>query len=89
MKIKTVHTRQYIDLIDYLIKLRKETSINQKNMAIALNLNQTDISKIESRERRIDISETFKWLHKCKPYDKKIILEAYNIFIETMNDERI
>lgn len=88
MKTKTVHTKEYIALIDYLIALRKESSINQHEMAEALNLKQADISKIEIKERRLDVSETFTWLQKCCPKNIEIVLEIYKIFINASENER-
>lgn len=87
MKIKTVHTHEYISLINYLITLRKESNISQIDMAITLNLKQSDISKIEIKERRIDICETFLWLNKCSPKNNEVLLTAYNIFFEIKLNE--
>lgn len=87
MKIKTVHTNEYINLINYLIALRKESNISQIDMAKTLNLKQSDISKIEIKERRIDICEAFQWLNKCSPNNNKILITAYNIFLENISNE--
>ncbi len=89
MKIKTIHRNEYINLINYLIALRKQFSISQTDMAKALNLKQADISKIEIKERRLDVVETFLWIKRCNPNNNEIILEAYNIFIESTNNEEI
>lgn len=88
MKIKTVHTHEYILLVNFLISLRKISSISQKDMAVTLNLKQTDISKIESKERRLDVYETFTWLNKCCPDNNDIILEVYRLFKESKSNER-
>ena len=87
MKIKTVHTNEYISLINYLIALRKESNISQIDMAKTLNLKQSDISKIEIKERRIDICETFLWLNKCSPNNNEVLISAYNIFFEIKSNE--
>lgn len=87
MKIKTVHTNEYICLINYLIALRKESNISQIDMAKTLNLKQSDISKIEIKERRIDIYEAFQWINKCSSNSNEVLITAYNIFLENISNE--
>lgn len=82
MRIKTIYTNEYAILIDYLIKLRKESSINQTQMAKHLNLSQSDISKIEKCDKKIDILETFNWIEKCNNEPKELI-NLYKIFKNT------
>lgn len=44
------------------MKLRKEANLSQSELAVVLGLSQSDISKIESYERRLDALELFELL---------------------------
>lgn len=58
----TIHDHRYRCLVQLLTKLRKEASLSQSELAIFLGLSQSDISKIESFERRLDALELFELL---------------------------
>ncbi|EQA6227454.1 helix-turn-helix domain-containing protein [Enterobacter ludwigii] len=58
----TIHDHRYRCLVQSLIKLRKEASLSQSELALVLGLSQSDISKIESFERRLDALELFELL---------------------------
>lgn len=57
MKVKTIYNSDYIELIQILSSERKRLGISQKEVATLLDISQTDISKIERLERRLDILE--------------------------------
>lgn len=59
---KSIFDPRYKSLISYLSELRKSVNVSQMELAVKLNLSQSDISKIESCERRIDFIETIDWL---------------------------
>jgi transcriptional regulator with XRE-family HTH domain len=44
-------------MVSLLIEARQKAGISQSELAIALELKQPDISKIENNERRIDFIE--------------------------------
>lgn len=44
-------------MIDKLIKVRKELGLKQSDVAEKLGVHQVDISKIETRIRRLDVVE--------------------------------
>lgn len=54
---KTIHNEHYNKLIEILYKERKRLGLSQTEVAARLKMTQSDISKIESSERRIDIME--------------------------------
>lgn len=54
---KTIHNEQYIDFIDNLCLERKRLGLPQSYVASRLGMTQSEISKIENKERRIDILE--------------------------------
>lgn len=45
-----------------LIQLRKDAGVSQIQLAQKLGLTQSDISKIERFERRIDLIESLDWI---------------------------
>jgi transcriptional regulator with XRE-family HTH domain len=60
--ISSIHDPEYHRLIDALIFLREKAKLSQKAIAQEIGLTQPDISKIERRERRIDILEALRWV---------------------------
>lgn len=61
-KHRSIHDARYRSLIGELVKLRKLKGISQCELAKRLNLLQSDISKIEQYQRRVDVLETILWL---------------------------
>lgn len=60
--ISSIHDPDYHKIIDALISLREEAKLSQKAIAHEIGLTQPDVSKIERRERRIDILEALRWV---------------------------
>lgn len=60
--VSSIHDPEYHRIVDALIYLREEAKLSQKAIAQAIGLTQPDISKIERRERRIDILEALHWV---------------------------
>jgi predicted transcriptional regulator len=56
-KNKTIHDKRYQSLISELTKERIRLSISQGELATSVGLNQSDISKIEKFEKRLDVLE--------------------------------
>jgi len=56
-KEKTIYRSQYIELIEILRKERKRLGLSQKEVATSIGMSQSDLSKIETLERRMDILE--------------------------------
>lgn len=54
---KTIHNKEYSDLIDKLCSERKCLSLSQTEVSEHLNMTQSEISKIETGDRRMDILE--------------------------------
>lgn len=55
MKRKTIHTPEYAELINALASERKRLGLSQAEVAAGIGLLQSDISKIESLERKLDV----------------------------------
>ncbi|MBI40615.1 MAG: transcriptional regulator [Leptospiraceae bacterium] len=62
---KTIHRPEYRALIDRLVAARKAKGLTQEDVAQALGVRQTWVSKVEKCERRLDILET---VDLCKYY---------------------
>ena len=56
-KNKTIYDKRYQSLISELSKERIRLSISQDELAASVGLNQSDISKIEKFEKRLDVLE--------------------------------
>lgn len=56
-KRKTIHDERYRGLISCLTNERIRLSISQGELAEQIGLNQSDISKIEKFEKRVDVLE--------------------------------
>lgn len=54
---KTIHDNVYRRLVNELTQERIRLNISQGELASAVGLNQSDISKIEKLERRLDVLE--------------------------------
>jgi len=54
---KTIHHAEYCTIIDALKAERQRLGLSQKDVADALGVTQSEISKIETYERRVDIWE--------------------------------
>jgi len=54
---KTIHDNLYQKLVNELAQERIRLNISQDELATQVGLNQSDISKIEKFERRLDVLE--------------------------------
>lgn len=61
--VKSIYSEEYKSVIDALVAERKLAGITQSQLASKLGKPQSFVSKIESRERRLDIVEFF---HICR-----------------------
>jgi transcriptional regulator with XRE-family HTH domain len=83
---KTIFNHNYSDLIRKLCQERKRLGITQTEVASYLNMTQSEISKIETTERRLDILE-FKELLSIYRVDENSKLKNYIIeFLELQKE---
>lgn len=54
---KTIHNDQYQYLLSQLCLERKRLGLSQSEVASSLGMTQSEISKIETGERRVDVLE--------------------------------
>jgi transcriptional regulator with XRE-family HTH domain len=60
--VSSIHDPEYHRIVDALITLREQAHLSQKAIAQVIGLTQPDVSKVERRERRIDVLETLRWV---------------------------
>ncbi len=65
-KNKTIYDKDYQKLIAELTKERIRLSISQGELADKIGLNQSDISKIEKFEKRLDVLEFSRILKELR-----------------------
>ncbi|MBU0592368.1 MAG: helix-turn-helix transcriptional regulator [Gammaproteobacteria bacterium] len=57
MNSKSIHTPEYSDLIEWLTCERKRLGLSQAEVGESIGMSQSDISKMENHERRMDVLE--------------------------------
>ena len=72
---KTIHDNHYRMLVSELTQERVRLNISQGELAVQVGLNQSDISKIEKFERRLDILE-FSMILKALRIKKNVRLQS-------------
>ena len=60
--MKSIYTDDYINIISALRAIRINKNITQAEMAKRLNTTQSFVSKVENRERRLDVIELLSWV---------------------------
>ncbi len=81
-RTKTIYNEQYNRLILMLSHERKRLGLSQAEVSQQMNMTQSDISKIETGERRIDVLE-FKKLLKIYRVSENIKLNNFIVnFLE-------
>ena len=60
--MKSIYSDEYINIITNLRNARVNKNITQDELAIMLGVNQSFVSKVENRERRLDVVEFLCWI---------------------------
>lgn len=65
--MRSVHTPEYRAFLKRLVAARKAAGFSQVEVAKALRLPQSQVSRMESGERRVDVIEAaaFAKLYRC------------------------
>jgi transcriptional regulator with XRE-family HTH domain len=63
--MKTIFDSRYVRLVDLMIARRRELGLSQEQVTRQLQVTRSWIGKVEQRERRLDVLET--WL-LCRLY---------------------
>ena len=62
VRMKSIYSDDYINIISVLRAIRINKNITQAEMAKLLNTTQSFVSKVENRERRLDVIELLSWI---------------------------
>ena len=60
--MKTIYSDDYISIISKLRAIRLKRDIKQEDIATALGVNQSFVSKVENRDRKLDVIEFLSWI---------------------------
>ncbi len=80
-KNKTIYDKRYQELISDLTKERVRLSISQDELAAQIGLNQSDISKIEKFEKRLDVLEFSLILKELRISENSRLQQIVNKFV--------
>lgn len=80
-KNKTIYDKRYQELISELTKERIRLSISQDELAAQVGLNQSDISKIEKFEKRLDVLEFSLILKELRIFENSRLQQIVNKFV--------
>ena len=87
LKYSSIHDIRYKEIISILIQARKDKGISQSTLAMALGFGQSDISKIETFERRLDIIEFLDFLNAISEGDaifmQNIWIKVYECYSQS------
>lgn len=83
---KTIHNARYQKLLTELMGERIRLNISQSELAAQVGLNQSDISKIEKLERRLDVLEFALILDALRIHDNLRLQEVIKEFTGLKND---
>jgi len=75
--MKSIYTDDYINIISVLRAIRINKNITQAEMAKLLNTTQSFVSKVENRERRLDVIELLSWIDALGVSVADVLPEKY------------
>lgn len=75
--MKSIYTDDYINIISVLRAIRINKNITQAEMAKRLNTTQSFVSKVENRERRLDVIELLSWINALDVSVSDVLPEKY------------
>lgn len=75
--MKSIYTDNYIHMITVLRAIRINKGITQTEMAKMLNVTQSFVSKVENRERRLDVVELLSWVDALDVPISDVLPEKY------------
>ena len=75
--MKSIYTDDYINIISVLRDIRMNKNITQAEIAKRLNTTQSFVSKVENRERRLDVIELLSWIDALGASVSDVLPEKY------------
>lgn len=85
---KTIHDTRYRAFINEIAQERIRLNISQGELALKVGLNQSDVSKIEKFERRLDVLELALILRALRIEDNSKLQLIVKDFTGVPKDER-
>lgn len=74
---RSVFTDAYASVVEYLVALRKERGVHQSVLAERLGKPQQFVSKVENRQRRLDVVEFYAWVRALGADPTEAIIQVY------------
>ena len=65
-KLKTIHSKEYKALTDWLRSCREEQGLTIRGLGERLNLSHSIVSKTETSDRRLDVIEYIQYCEALK-----------------------
>lgn len=81
-RTKTIYNQEYCNFISALCSERKRLGLSQLEVATLIGMTQSDMSKIESCERRVDIYELKSLLNVYRVQHNEKLNKLVRIFFE-------
>lgn len=75
--MKSIYTDEYIYIISTLRSIRISKNITQAEMAKLLNVTQSFVSKVENRDRRLDVVEFLSWIEALDITIQDVLPQKY------------
>ena len=75
--MKSIYSDEYINIITNLRNIRINKQITQDELANILGVNQSFVSKVENRERRLDVVEFLCWIDALNVSITSILPQKY------------
>lgn len=75
--MKSIYRDDYIRIISVLRAIRIKQNITQAEMAKHMNTTQSFVSKVENRERRLDVMEFLSWVDALEVSVSDVLPEKY------------
>ena len=80
-KEKSIFDDEYRALVRVLTQERRRLNISQADLAAQLGLHQSDISKVENLERRLDVLEFARLLMVFRVSENHLLAEEIRSFL--------
>lgn len=85
-KSKSIYSPEYSDLIELLTRERRRLGLSQAEVGESVGMSQSDISKIENQDRRIDVYEFRKLLTAYRIQDnprlKRYVRDFFGVMMK-------
>ncbi|MDQ5911680.1 MAG: hypothetical protein QG599_3778 [Pseudomonadota bacterium] len=85
-KNKSIYSPEYADLVELLTRERRRLGLSQAEVGESMGMSQSDVSKIENQDRRIDVYEFRKLLAAYRVQDnprlKRYVQDFFGVMMK-------